>query len=217
VTQDGEALPVWEKVPMGAEPLAKQISKRERRMLNESAGIETIYKTSFSFPDDSNWYAVQTMPRHEKKVSCELTAKDICCFLPVISRRRQWSDRQRMIDEPLFAGYVFARIVFRSADRIALLNTRGVVGLVGGRGAATPIPEHEIIAIKQILEKRVSIASHVFLTVGQRVRIHGGALDGLEGILKSIKGDQSLIVSIESIQRSISVTISGYDVESISQ
>src|SRR5215470_4626196 len=129
-------------------------------MINEPPGSETFHEHSFSVPDDSNWYAVQTVPRHEKKVSCELTAKDICCFLPVISRRRQWSDRQRIIDEPLFAGYVFARIAFRSANRIALLNTRGVVGLVGGRGSATPIPEHEIIAIQQIIEKRALVTPH---------------------------------------------------------
>ena len=162
------------------------------------------------------WYAVQTIPRHEKKVSTELSAKQICCFLPTVSRRRQWSDRQRVIDEPLFPGYVFAQLKFRSAARIALLGTRGVIGLVGGRRAGTPIPEQEINAIQQILEKRVPVEAHSFLMVGERVRIRGGVLDGLEGILQSIKGDQSLVVSVEAIQRSISVTISGYDVESVS-
>jgi len=165
--------------------------------------------------DELPWYAVHTMPRHEKKVSSELKAKDICCFLPMISSRRRWSDRQRIIEAPLFAGYVFARLANGSPAKIALLRTKGVVGLVGNRGAGTPIPEDEIHAIQQILENRMPVATHEFLNAGQRVRIRGGALDGLEGILQSFKGDQSLIVSIETIQRSISVTISGYDVEPI--
>lgn len=167
--------------------------------------------------DDSPWYAVHTMPRHEKKVSSELKAKDICCFLPMISCRRQWSDRQRTIEAPLFAGYVFVRLAHGSPAKISLLRTKGVVGLVGNRGAGTPIPEDEIHAIQQVLDTRVPVAAHEFLNAGQRVRIRGGALDGLEGILQSFKGDQSLIVSIETIQRSISVTISGYDVEPISE
>ena len=179
-------------------------------MASESTGIQIVEEHT-----RSHWYAVQTVSRLEKKVSSELTAKDIRCFLPVIPRRKQWSDRQRVIDEPLFAGYVFVQLALRSPAKITLLSTKGVVGLVGGRGYGTPIPEDEILAIQQILEKRIPVTAHQFLTVGERVRIRGGALDGLAGILQSIKGDQSLIVSIESIQRSISVTISGYDLERI--
>jgi transcription antitermination factor NusG len=176
-------------------------------MTNQSVGMRLVEGGL-----QSHWYAVQTKPRHEKKVSYELAAKDIRCFLPIVSRQSQWSDRRRTIEEPLFAGYVFARFAPKSRARIALLQTKGIVGLVGGSGSGTPIPEGEIYAIQQILERRLPVQAHGFLSVGERVKIRGGALDGLEGILESIKGDQSLIVSIETIQRSISVTISGYDV-----
>lgn len=161
------------------------------------------------------WYAVQTMPRHEKKVSSELETKDVCCFLPTISRRRQWSDRQTIIEEPLFAGYVFVRLALESPERLALLRTKGVVSLVGVRGTGTPIPDCEIDSIQRIVENRVPFEERLFLNVGQRVRLHGGALDGLEGILQSFRGNHSLVVSVELIQRSISVTISGYAVEPI--
>jgi transcription termination/antitermination protein NusG len=164
---------------------------------------------------DARWYAVQTMPRHEKKVSLELTAKAIECFLPTVSSVRQWSDRKRIIVEPLFTGYVFARLVPASPDRITLLRSNGVVGLVGMRGVGVPIPENEIHSIQRIVESRAPYASHPFLTVGKRVRIRGGALDGLEGILQSVNGDESLVVSVELIQRSLSLTISGYRVEPV--
>ena len=161
------------------------------------------------------WYAVQTMPRHEKKVSAELKAKGICSFLPVVALRKRWSDRYRIVEEPLFAGYVFVRLKRGSPARIALLCTPGVVSLVGERGSGTPIPEHEIMAIQQVIEKRVAFTERPFLNVGQRVRIRGGALDGLEGVFQSIKDDHRLVISVELIQRSISVTISGYDLDPI--
>jgi transcription antitermination factor NusG len=164
---------------------------------------------------DAHWYALQTAPRHEKKVSFELAAKAIDCFLPTVSTMRQWSDRRRVIVEPLFTGYVFARLVQDSADRIAVLRTNGVIGLVGMRGVGTPIPENEIYSIQQIMETRIPFASHPYLSIGRRVRIRGGAFDGIEGILQSINGDQKLVVSVELIQRSLSLTISGCRVEPV--
>ena len=164
---------------------------------------------------ESSWYAVQTMPRHEKKVSGELEAKQIQSFLPAISEVRQWSDRKRLIESPLFPGYVFVRIAAESRARIAVLRTNGVVGFVGVRGAGTPIPECEIAAIQAVLTQQVPVREHPFLNIGQRVRIRGGALDGIEGILDAVKGDQSLVISVELIQRSLAVTIAGYHVEPV--
>jgi len=164
---------------------------------------------------DSPWYAVQTLPRHEAKVSQELTTKGIHCFLPVVSRLRQWSDRRKMLTEPLFAGYVFARLVCSPFTRIPVLRTKGVVALVGSRGAGTPIPEAEISSIRRVLESRAAFSLHPFASVGQRVRIRGGALDGLEGILQAHNRDQSLVVSVELIQRSLAVTLSGYSIEPV--
>ena len=166
---------------------------------------------------ESSWYAVQTMPRHEKKVSGELESKQIQSFLPAISEVRQWSDRKRMIESPLFPGYVFVRIAAQSSARIAVLRTNGVVGFVGVRGAGTPIPESEITAIRAVLAQQVPFRAHPFLNLGQRVRIRGGALDGIEGILDAVKGDQSLVISVELIQRSLSVRIAGYQVEPVHQ
>lgn len=173
----------------------------------------TFYKTNPY--EGASWYAVQTMPRHEKKVSTELAAKDVLCFLPTVSHVRQWSDRKKVIVEPLFAGYVFVRIAVESEVRISLLRTKGVVGLVGARGIPVPIPEPEIAAIRSVLESKTPYRAHEYLNIGKRVRIRGGALDGLEGILQEVKGDQSLVISIELIQRSLAITVSGYEVQAV--
>ena len=89
------------------------------------------------------------------------------------------------------------------------------MGLVGIRGVGVPIPESEIHAIQTVVAGQIPFQPHDFLNVGQRVRIRGGALDGLEGILQAVKGDQNLIISVELIQRSLAVTVCGYDVEPI--
>jgi transcriptional antiterminator NusG len=168
-------------------------------------------------PAESFWYAVQTLPRHEKKASSELEAKQVQTFLPVISEVRQWSDRKRVIETPLFPGYAFVRIPAEPGARIAVLRTNGVVGFVGVRGIGTPIPENEIAAIQALLTRQIPFRAHPFLNIGQRVRIRGGALDGIEGILDAVKGDQSLIISVELIQRSLAVRVAGYHVEPVHQ
>jgi len=178
--------------------------------INQKSLTESPPETS-----GSAWYAIQTIPRHEKKVAIELETKEIQSFLPTISEARQWSDRKRVTVLPLFPGYVFVRLMSEMATKVAVLRTNGVIGFVGVRGVGTPIPEPEIDAIRKILAHGLPLSPHPFLNVGERVRVRGGALDGLEGILQAIKGDQSLVISIELIQRSLAVQVSGYKVERV--
>ncbi len=161
------------------------------------------------------WFAVQTRPRYEKKVASELQEKGIRAFLPLSSAKHQWSDRQRLVQLPLFPSYVFVRIAYTMDVRVSVLRTNGVNSFVGVRGMATAIPDGEIEAVKTVLENRVPFEPYSFLRIGQRVRIRGGSLDGVEGVLTAINGDQSLIVSVELIQRSIAIRMTGYNVEAV--
>src|SRR5271170_73417 len=77
-------------------------------------------------PQEQMWYAVQTLPRHEKKVAGELRRKGIESFLPLFPEKHQWSDRERVVDVPLFPQYVFVRISADPTARIAVLRTSGV-------------------------------------------------------------------------------------------
>lgn len=159
-----------------------------------------------------NWFALQVRPRHEKKIGAELREREIRVFVPLFSSYHQWSDRHRLIETPLFPGYVFVRIAKASIARIDVLRVRGVCGFVGVRGAGETIPDSQIDALHRILGHGIPFDSHPFVGIGQKVRIRGGSLDGLEGILEAKNGDQSLIVSIELIQRSMAVRIAGYRV-----
>ena len=160
----------------------------------------------------SSWFAIQTRPRHEKKVAEGLREKSVTTFLPLFAAWHQWSDRRRLIEMPLFPGYVFVRIGGAADSRVPVLRTNGVVNFVGIRGTGVAIPDSQIEAVQTILDRQIPFAPHPFLSVGRRVRIQGGSLDGLQGILVAKNTDQSLIVSVELIQRSLVIRIAGYGV-----
>jgi transcription antitermination factor NusG len=162
-----------------------------------------------------HWLAVQTRPRYEKKVSDEFTEKAIQNFLPLLSIKHQWSDRKKTVLLPLFPGYIFVRIAPIQGFRVSVLRTSGVINLVGARGIGTPIPDHEIDAIHKILSQQIPFSPYPFMRIGQAVRIRGGALDGIRGVLTKVNGDLSLVISVELIQRSIAMRVSGFDIEAV--
>ncbi len=161
------------------------------------------------------WYALRTRPRHEKRVHLELQEKSIESFLPLLAESHSWSDRQQVVQVPLFPGYVFTRTQNKPEQRVRVLRTAGVVGFVGFRGIGVSIPEEQISAIQSIVEARVSFGPYAFLNIGQKVRIVGGSLDGIEGIINEKKGETSLVISIELIQRSVAIRVEGFRVERV--
>jgi transcription antitermination factor NusG len=160
-----------------------------------------------------SWFAVQTRPRFEKKIALELQEKGFESYVPLHEARRQWSDRKQLVSLPLFPGYTFVRISAVPDNRVAVLRTNGVMNFVGARGIGSPIPDSEIEAVQTLLKQQVPFKPHPFLKIGQAVRIRGGALDGIKGILTKVNGDQSLIISVELIQRSIAMRVTGYNIE----
>ena len=161
------------------------------------------------------WYAIQTRARHEKKVVKQLQEKGATTFLPLVTQTHRWSDRYKVIELPLFPCYAFARLAPSVEMRIPALQTPGLLSIVGVHGAGAPIPDKEIEDIQTLMAQNVSSSLYPFIKVGQRVRIRGGCLDGVEGILVAEKSERRLVVSIDLIQRSVSVLIDGYEVEPI--
>lgn len=162
----------------------------------------------------AQWYSIQTRYRFERKVTDQLQQKGLQVFLPLLRELHQWSDRRQPVYVPLFSGYTFVRFELSAGLRMELLHTEGVIGLIGFRGVATPIPAKQIDDLQKLLSQKVPCSLHAFLKVGQQVRIRGGCLDGLEGILEQ-RGEKNLVISIESIQRAVAITIEGYELEMI--
>ena len=160
------------------------------------------------------WYAIQTRCRFEKKVTRALERKGITTFLPLLQEVHRWSDREQKIETPLFPGYTFAQVELSAGTRRAVLQTEGVVAWVGSQDEVRSIPQRQIEDLRRLLSQKLRCSLSPFLTAGQRVRIRGGCLDGLEGLLE--KNDAArLVISIASIQRSIAIQIEGYELELI--
>jgi len=165
-------------------------------------------------PEPEMWFALQTRYRFEKKVASQLAGKGLEVFLPLRHENREWSDRQKVISVPLFPGYAFVRSVRSVALRLQVLQTAGVMGFVSFAGTAAVVPQKQIEDLRLLLAQAVPFTLYPFLRVGQRVRIRGGCLDGVEGLLAQ-RDKGTLVISIESIQRSLAVEIQGYQVEPI--
>ena len=165
--------------------------------------------------EPSFWFAVQTRPRHEKKVNSELREKGIRSFLPLHLERRRWSDRYQWVELPMFSQYLFVKMLPSAESRLRVLQTAGIVQFVGTTVCGTPIPDEQIESLHAIVAHRIHATSHEFLRVGEKVRIRGGVLDGIEGILSSIRNDKSLVVSVDLIQKSVAIQIDGFEIERV--
>lgn len=161
------------------------------------------------------WYAIQTRPRHEKKVNFQLQTKGVEGYLPLVTEKHKWSDRSKIVHQPLFACYMFVHIPDSNELRMSVLSSEGVCWFVGDRGKGIPIPDKQIQDIQTVLGGSVPFTPYPFIRVGQRVRIHGGCLDGVEGILVAKDSEQSVVVSVELLRRSLAVHINGYELEGL--
>jgi len=183
----------------------------------EIGRVQTLDFAAVSMPDDaavSQWFAIHVRSRHEKRVADELRQRGIPGFLPVVRQLRRWSDRKKVVDFPLFSCYVFVQIPPTPMARVSVLSSHGVLGFVGPQHG-TPIPHEQIESIRTLVLNDVHLTPENFIRVGQRVRIRGGALDGVEGVLTGRGNEEKLIVSVETIQRSVSVSLEGYEVEPV--
>jgi transcription antitermination factor NusG len=164
-------------------------------------------------PGVEHWYAVHTRARHERAVAHRLREQGVNTFLPLVTEVHRWSDRKKSVELPLFSCYVFVKLPATGEDRLRVLCIDGVFKFVGARGMGTPIAESQIEAVRTLIGQQIPWSAHPFLQIGQRVRVRGGALDGVEGILLARNDDNTLVVSVDAIQRSLAVRIQGYDIE----
>lgn len=160
------------------------------------------------------WYCLHTRSRHEEVAYLRLCEKGIHAFLPrleVWSRRR---DRRKKIQKALFPGYLFVQEILHPRIQLDILKTAGVVRILGNEDGPMPVPHVQIESIQKILGGRTAVQPFPYLREGQRVRVVDGPLRGCEGILLKIKEQrEKLIISVDLLQRSVSVEIEGASVE----
>jgi len=159
-----------------------------------------------------HWFAVRTRYRFEKRVVALLKHKSCEAYLPLRTEHHTWSDRQREVTIPLFPGYAFVQIDQSPASWQNVLQTAGLIGFVSFGGAVSIVPPKQIEDLQLLLRKKGLFSLHAFVRDGQRVRIRGGCLKGLEGVLLQHENGK-LLISIESVQRSLAIEIHGYELE----
>lgn len=158
----------------------------------------------------SSWFAVSVCPRHEKQVARMLDAKRVRHCLPLYSSLRQWRDRRKQVELALFPGYLFVNI--SSQELLSVLRVPGVVRFVTFQGRPAVVPDQEIRAIRVGSSLGVDIQPHPYLRTGHRVRVMAGPLLDTEGILVRRRGRFRLVISVDSLMRSISVEMDECDV-----
>ncbi len=160
------------------------------------------------------WYALYTRPRHEKKVYQQLCEKGFHAFLPLVKRLRQWKDRKKWVEMPLFNSYVFIDIDLR--DRLNALQTHGVVRMVSFGGVPAAIPDWQIEQLRRIIEHPETLQPEQYLKEGDWVEVVEGPFRGIKGYLRELRGETRVAILIDGIYQSVSFVVDRRFVKKIS-
>ena len=149
--------------------------------------------------EDKKWYALYTKPRWEKKIDASLIKKNIESWCPLQKIEKQWTDRKKIIEEPLFKSYIFVHIDL--TEKVRVLQTDGILNFVHYLGKPAIIRDEEINLIKHyLLEKdvKISLISKEGYAESTRIRVNHGVFMGKEGtVLKNAK--KKIFVKLESL------------------
>jgi len=151
------------------------------------------------------WFAILVRTGREKTANLLLENSGYECFLPVSKSTRRWSDRTKVIDVPLFPGYLFCRM--NPHNRLTVLMTPGVMQIVGVGKTPIPVEEEEIAAIQCVQRSGLSAMPWPYMQIGNVAQILKGPLRGLTGIIVKIKTGMKLVLSVSLLQRSVAVEV----------
>lgn len=167
---------------------------------------------------DRCWHALYVKSRAEKKVVSQLEEMGITAYLPLVTQLKQWSDRRKKVEEPLFKSYVFVHS--NEKEYLRILNVYGVVRFVCFEHKAVVVPDNQIEAIKKFVAdfdrgEEFKMMNNEELKVGQMVRIINGPMKGLTGRLETIQNKRHLVVYIDVVGQYIPVHIPRAKVEAV--
>lgn len=164
-------------------------------------------------PITKKWYVVYTRPKFEKKVLQETTLQHIECYLPVKQELRQWSDRVKRLQSPMFPNYLFVKIDIH--DKVKVLRMDGVIHFVGFDGQPVAVSEDEIEKIRRIEGGSNTLTTEYYYCTGDKVRVKQGAFSGMEGILLRKSNQVRFVIKLPVISQAVSVEIESSCIERI--
>lgn len=155
--------------------------------------------------DPKLWFVLQVMSRHEKAVDIVLEQRGYEHFLPTYPARRKWSDRVKVIEEPLFPGYVFCKGQASLMDVVR--STAGIIRIVNFGGKPHPVASDEMEALQRVVQSTRDICALPYVRAGEKVEVIAGPLAGITGIITQLKKRDRLVLSVDLIMKSVSIEI----------
>ncbi|MBL8020440.1 MAG: UpxY family transcription antiterminator [Leptospirales bacterium] len=167
--------------------------------------------------DERAWYAVYVMPQSEKKLSKILSRFRIENYLPLVPRKRKWSDRIKTVEFPLFPGYVFVHIQYWK-DRLTVLQTLSALRFVEIKGTPARLAFEEMESLRILVAAQADLQAHPEQNFppGQRVRVRSGNLKGVIGVVAKVKNKDRIFVKLEQCNLFASAELDVVDVERLS-
>jgi transcription antitermination factor NusG len=163
--------------------------------------------------DTRKWLAVYTKPRWEKKVNALLLAKGITTYCPLNRVKRKWSDRMKVVEEPLFKSYVFVKI--NPSEHSLVRMTNGVLNYVYWNGKPAIIKNEEIVTIMRFMNEYENVqAVPITVELNQKVRIESGLLMNQEGTVHKVL-HKKVEVIIESLGYALVATVDKKNVQPV--
>lgn len=145
-------------------------------------------------------------------MAAELAGRGVESYLPLFREVHRWKDRKKLVELPVFPGYVFARFTNTNEYRLRVLKALGVVRILGPGERIEPVPDAEIDSVQRLLSSGVAAFSHPFLREGAWVRVKHGPLTGVEGLLVRVKNQTRLVLSVNLLSQSVATEIDVSDV-----
>lgn len=162
---------------------------------------------------ESSWYAVFCLPQNEKSVARHLALREVEAFLPTYETVRVWKNRQRIrIVLPLFPTYLFVHI--NSRQRCRVLESPGVIHIVGNSREHVPVPDAAIELLRSGLQSR-KMEPYRELVAGKRVRIKSGSMEGVQGVLVRKGNGMRFVLALEMINQYAAIEVDADDLEPI--
>jgi transcriptional antiterminator RfaH len=160
------------------------------------------------------WYACYTRARHEKRVDEHLSRRGVETYLPLLAQERRWSDRMKVVEVPLFPGYVFGRFTLDQIHQV--LTVPGVATVIRQNGFPSAIADEELENVRRFvaaLAETGQVPEPRRLEPGQAVRVMRGPFAGVEGVVVERRGRRRVLVGLSTIGQGMEIDIDGESLE----
>lgn len=164
----------------------------------------------------TRWFACYTRARHEKRVHEQLARRGFETYLPLLAEERQWSDRRKLVEVPLFPGYVFTRFAREAIHHV--LTVPGVATVIRHNGVPSPISEVEVENIRRFVAALAETGQRPEprpLDRGQPVRVMRGPFAGVTGVVVERRGRRRFLVGLSTIGQGMEIDIDGRNLQPI--